>query len=126
MRQRRKKQVIKLDNFNALEGLMQETYNNACSQIIEANDIIKILTNDTEPEVVEDYAKIAKEKTSALKVKDSAIKIKLDLAKLQKEYLGKVNNKMDVNETVPVTDDDFERIRKELNEDKNLNDESEE
>lgn len=126
MRQRRRKQVIKLDNFNALEGLMQETYNNACSQINEAESIIKVLDTDTEPEVVEDYTKIAKEKTGALKVKDSAIKIKLDLAKLQKEYLGKINNQVQNNEHVPVSDDDFERIREELNRDKNSNDEKEE
>lgn len=126
MRQRRKKQVIKLDNFNALEGLMQETYNNACSQINEAESIIKVLDSDTEPEVVEDYTKIAKEKTGALKVKDSAIKIKLDLAKLQKEYLGKINNQAQNNEYVPVSDDDFERIREELNRDKDSNDENEE
>jgi hypothetical protein len=84
---RKKKQQIKVNNVNALEGLMQEVYNDACGQINDANRTINELKSSTTPEDVEDATKIAKTKIDAQKVKDSSIKIKLDLAKLQSDII---------------------------------------
>ena len=84
---RRKKQDIKINNDTSLEGLMQETYNDACKQINSAQGVITKLDNSTEAEDVEDAAKIAKATTDALKIKDSAIKLKLEVGKLQNEII---------------------------------------
>jgi len=84
---RKKKQQIKVNNTTALEGLMQEVYNDACGQINDANRTINELQSSTTPEDVEDATKIAKTKIDAQKVKDSSIKIKLDIAKLQSDIL---------------------------------------
>ena len=84
---RKKKQQIKVNNTTALEGLMQEVYNDACGQINDANRTINELQTSTTPEDVEDATKIAKAKIDAQKVKDSSIKIKLDIAKLQSDIL---------------------------------------
>jgi len=77
---RKKKQQIKVNNTTALEGLMQEVFN-------DANRTINELQSSTTPEDVEDATKIAKTKIDAQKVKDSSIKIKLDIAKLQSDIL---------------------------------------
>lgn len=66
---------------------MQETYNDACSQISDAQKVINVLVTSTTPEDVRDHAEIAGQRTNALKIKDSAIKIKLELAKLQNDIL---------------------------------------
>jgi len=84
---RKKKQQIKVNNTTALEGLMQEVYNDACTQINDANRTINELQTSTTPEDVEDATKIAKTKIDAQKIKDSSIKIKLDLAKLQSDII---------------------------------------
>ena len=84
---RKKKQQIKVNNTTALEGLMQEVYNDACGQINDANRTINELQTSTTPEDVEDATKIAKTKIDAQKIKDSSIKIKLDIAKLQSDII---------------------------------------
>lgn len=84
---RKRKQQIKVNNTTALEGLMQEVYNDACGQINDANRTINELQSSTTPEDVEDATKIAKTKIDAQKIKDSSIKIKLDIAKLQSDIL---------------------------------------
>ena len=84
---RKKKQQIKVNQTDSLENLMQETYNDACSQLLDAQKTINEMSNAAEPEDVSDYSIIAKERTNALKIKDSAIKIKLEIAKLQNDIL---------------------------------------
>ena len=90
---RKKKQEVKVNNVDSLEGLMQETYNDACLQIIEAQSFINELSTRTNPNDVDDATKIAKEKGGLLKIKDSAIRMKLELAKLQSDI---IKNKGDV------------------------------
>ena len=89
---RKKKQQIKVNNTTALEGLMQEVYNDACSQITDAQSTINVLVNSTTPEDVEDAVKIAKAKTDAQKIKDSGVKIKLEVAKLQSDIIKHSGN----------------------------------
>ena len=73
---RKKKQDVKINNTDSLEGLMQETYNDACLQINDAQKTINELTASATPTDVDDLTKIAKEKGGLLKIKDSAIKIR--------------------------------------------------
>ena len=94
---RKRKQDVKINNTNSLEGLMQETYNDACLQINEAQSTINELSASSTPTDVEDLTRIAKEKGNLLKVKDSAIRIKLELAKLQSDI---IKHKGDVESTV--------------------------
>ena len=84
---RRKSTDIKVNNNDSLEGLMQETYNDACLQINDAQRTINELGVSITPNDIDDLTKLAKEKAGLLKVKDSAIRIKLELAKLQADII---------------------------------------
>jgi hypothetical protein len=84
---RKRKQDVKVNDTESLEGLMQETYNDACLQINDAQKTINELATSANPTDVDDLTKIAKEKGGLLKIKDSAIRIKLELAKLQSDII---------------------------------------
>jgi hypothetical protein len=84
---RKRKQDVKVNDTESLEGLMQETYNDACLQINDAQKTINELATSATPTDVDDLTKIAKEKGGLLKIKDSAIRIKLELAKLQSDII---------------------------------------
>jgi len=123
---RRKKQEVKINNVDSLEGLMQETYNDVCLQIIDTQTSINELTKSTTPEDVDDITKIAKEKSNLLKVKDSAIRIKLELAKLQSDIIknrGDVDTALQERTDGKVSADDFKSIRELLLGDKDVNQE---
>lgn len=122
---RRKKQQIKTNNRHSLEGLLQEIYNDACSNINDAQKNINELTNSSEPEDVDDLTKIAKEKNNSLKVKDSAIRIKLEIAKVQTDIIkhsGDIQKTMDERNSGTVSLKDFKSIRKMIEESSNDND----
>lgn len=111
---RKKKQQIKVNNTTALEGLMQEVYNDACSQINDAQRTMNELTTSTTPADVDDVTKIAKAKTDALKVKDSGIKIKLDIAKLQSDIIkhgGNIEKGLEERYEGKASSHDFKNIR---------------
>lgn len=124
---RKRKQDVKVNNVDSLEGLMQETYNDACLQINDAQRTINELSTSATPEDIDDLTKIAKEKGGLLKVKDSAIRIKLELAKLQSDIL---KNKGDAETAISQrTDgkaslDDFKSIREMLKNDKDVQSDS--
>lgn len=125
---RKKRQQIKLDDTNALEGLLQEAYNDACANIVAAQNNINEMSNAAEPEDVDDLTKIAKEKTSALKIKDSAMRLKLEIAKLQSDIMkhkGNVQEAMSERTDGKVSLNDFKAIRK-MMEDKANSDNDEE
>lgn len=125
---RKKKQDVKVNNVDSLEGLMQETYNDACLQINDAQRTINELSISAVPEDVDDLTKIAKEKGGLLKVKDSAIRIKLELAKLQSDIL---KNRGDAEAAIQqrtegkASLDDFKSIREMLKNDKDIDSEVE-
>ena len=109
-----RKQSIKTNNIDSLEGLIQETYNDACANINDAQKTINELVNSVRPEDVDDATKIAKEKKNALKVKDSAIRIKLEIAKLQNDIIkhnGNAGEAINDKSGGNVTLDDFSKVR---------------
>ena len=122
---RKKKQDVKVNNVESLEGLMQETYNDACLQINDAQRTINELSASV-PQTeldVDDLTKIAKEKGSLLKVKEAGIRFKLELAKLQSDIL---KNRGDIDATMAERTshgapsmDDFKSLREALKRDKN-------
>lgn len=125
---RKKKQDVKVNNVDSLEGLMQETYNDACLQINDAQRSINELTTSATPQDVEDLTKIAKEKGGLLKVKDSAIRIKLELAKLQSDIIknrGDANSAIQERSEGKASLDDFKSIREMLKVDKDIIDDTE-
>jgi hypothetical protein len=125
---RKKKQDVKVNNVDSLEGLMQETYNDACLQINDAQRSINELTTSANPQDVDDLTKIAKEKGGLLKVKDSAIKIKLELAKLQSDILknrGDAESAIQQRSEGKASLDDFKSIREMLKNDKDVDTELE-
>ena len=74
---RKRKTDVKVNDNSSLESLMQETYNDACLQITDAQRVINELTTGVTPQDVDDHTKVAKEKAGLLKVKESGIRIKL-------------------------------------------------
>lgn len=118
---RKKKQDVKVNSTESLEGLMQETYNDACLQINEAQKFINELSSGAIPQDVDDHTKIAKEKANLLKMKDSGIRYKLELAKLQSDIL---KNRGDVESTISERSNgtaslsDFKSIREMIENDK--------
>jgi hypothetical protein len=46
---RKKKQQIKLNDSSAIEGLLQEIYNDACGNIVAAQNNINEMSNAAEP-----------------------------------------------------------------------------
>mgnify|MGYP005996322093 CR=1 FL=1 len=126
---RKKKQSIKVNNTTALEGLMQEVYNDACGQINDANRTISELKSSTTPEDVEDATKIAKAKIDAQKIKDSSIKIKLDIAKLQSDIIkhgGNEEKAVEERYEGKAQISDFKTIREIINNGGNVDENNEE
>lgn len=114
---RKKKNEVKVNNTESLENLMQETYNDACLQITDAQSSINILSTSATPTDIDDLTKIAKEKAGLLKVKDSAIRVKLELAKLQSDILknqGNVNAAISDRSGGSASLSDFKSIREML------------
>ena len=124
---RKRKQDIKINNTSSLEGLLQETYNDACLQINDAQSTINELSVSAIPQDVDEMTKIAKEKGGLLKIKDSAIRIKLELAKLQSDIIknsGDAESAISERTDGKVSVDDFKSIREMLKNDKAVNNES--
>ena len=114
---RKRKQDVKVNDTESLEGLMQETYNDACLQINDAQKTINELATSANPTDVDDLTKIAKEKGGLLKIKDSAIRIKLELAKLQSDIIknrGDVDSAVSERSNGAASLNDFKSIREML------------
>lgn len=119
---RKKKQDVKINSTDSLEGLCQEAYNDACAQINDAQRTINEMVNSANPVDVDDITKIAKGKVDALKIKDSAIKIKLEIAKLQNDILknnGDADAAIKTRSGGEVTLDDFTKVREMIKNGKN-------
>lgn len=119
---RRKKQEVKINDNQSLEGLLQETYNDACLQITDSQKAINELTTAAAtPEDVDDLTKVYKEKANLLKVKDSAIKVKLELARLQSDIIknnGNAETAISERSNGTASLKDFKSIREMLKNDK--------
>lgn len=115
---RKAKQKVEVNSSDSLQGIMQETYNDACLNIVHAQEAIDILKLSVTPIDVDDATKIAKEKGNLLKVKSDSIKIKLDLAKLQSDILkhnGDAAGAIKERSQGEASIDDFDSIREMLN-----------
>lgn len=124
---RKKKQEVKINSVNSLEGLCQEAYNDACGQINDAQRTINEMVNSANPVDVDDITKIAKGKIDALKIKDSAIKIKLEIAKLQNDILkngGDTEAAVRDRSNGSVSLDDFSKVREMIKNGSNNNTEN--
>lgn len=113
---RKTKQSVKVNNIESLEGLMQETYNDACLQISDAQKTINELSSNIigHEATIDDMVKIAKEKGGLLKVKESGIRLKLELAKLQSDIIksrGDVEAAVSERSNGTASFDDFKSIR---------------
>ena len=125
---RKRKQDVKVNNTESLEGIMQEVYNDACLNINEAQRTINELTTGATPDDVDDLTKIAKEKGNLLKVKDSAIRLKLDVAKLQSDIIknnGNAESAIQERSNGTATLNDFKSIREMFKQGHNKEDEFE-
>jgi hypothetical protein len=123
---RKKKQEVKVNNNESLEGLMQETYNDACLQINDAQKTINELSASATPVDIDDLTKVAKEKGGLLKIKDSAIRIKLELAKLQSDIIknrGDAEGAISERSNGSASLSDFKTIR-EMLKNKDVNDDN--
>jgi hypothetical protein len=126
---RKRKHDVKVNDNESLEGLMQETYNDACLQINDVQRTINELTTASNPDGVDDLTKIAKEKGNLLKVKDSAIRVKLEIAKLQSDI---IKNRGDANAAIAERADgkvslsDFKSIREMFKKGQNIDNELDE
>lgn len=126
---RKRKQDVKVNNTESLEGLMQEVYNDACLQINDAQRTINELSTSVTPDGVDDLTKIAKEKGGLLKIKDSGIRIKLEVAKLQSDIL---KNRGDADAAITERSNglaslnDFKSIRQMIKNSNNPTEEEEE
>ena len=120
---RKKKQKIKVNDTESLEGLLQETYNDACANITAAQSVINEIGNAAEPEDVDDYSKIAKAKVDGLKVKDSSMRMKMEIAKLQSDIIkhkGSSTEATNENGGGKVQLSDFKAVRKMMEENAKL------
>lgn len=113
---RKQKTTVKVNNIESLEGLMQETYNDACLQINDAQKTINELSNNVigQEATIDDMVKIAKEKGGLLKVKESGIRFKLELAKLQSDIIksrGDAEAAISERSNGTASLDDFKAIR---------------
>jgi len=96
---RKKSQTVKVNNLLSLEGVLQEVYNEACSNIKSAQEGINIIQTSAEPEDVDEFVKVAKAKTDFLKTKTDNVRVKLEVAKLQNDSLKHAGDlKADLND----------------------------
>ena len=124
---RKRKNEVKVNDVESLESLMQETYNDACLQINDAQKTINELSTNIigQEATIDDMVKIAKEKGGLLKVKESGVRIKLELAKLQSDIIksrGDVESAISERSNGTASLSDFKAIREMI---KNKPDESE-
>ena len=111
---RKRKQDVKVNDSDSLQGLMQEIYNDACLQITEAQTAITLLSVSTDPQDVDDHTKIAKEKANLLKIKDLGISKKLEVAKLQTILIKSNSDADSINKELSANKasiDDFKAVR---------------
>lgn len=106
---------IKLNDANNLRDLLQETYNLADSQIIQAQQEMARLSSATDLSecIMEEKGKYAKAMNDFLAIKDKAIGKKMDIAKLMSEvikYNGNVNDAINSGQ-IKETKIDFQSLR---------------
>lgn len=113
-RRGKKKTTIKFNDIMSIESVLQEVYLESCDNINDIQNTIAELKGAT-PNDVDDYVKIAKAKTDAIKEKSSNLKLKLDISRLQNDSIkhsGDIKTGLADTSGNDVKAENFSEIRK--------------
>lgn len=110
------KYKVVINNIDNVRDLLQQTYDLAEMQIVQAQNEINKLANSVQlqDEIMDQKAKYAKAINDYLKIKDNAISRKLEIARLLAEIckfngdVGKALSEGDVSQNMTF---DFSKIR---------------
>ena len=107
---------IKINDINNVRDLLQECYELADSQIIQAQNEINKLANSTrlQDEIMESKSKYAKARNDYLKIKNDAITRKLEISKLLTEIVkhnGSLEDTIKDKDATKGMSFDFSKIR---------------
>lgn len=110
------KYKIELNSNENLKNLLQETYELADAQLIQAQNEINKLSNSTnlQDEIMDAKQKYSKAINDYLSIKDKAIGKKLDIAKMLSEIIkhnGNVENTLSDSQAQKNTSFNFDKIR---------------
>lgn len=111
---------IELNSSENLKNLLQETYELADAQLVQAQNEINKLSNSTnlQDEIMDAKQKYSKAINDYLSIKDKAIAKKLDIAKMLSEiikYNGNVENALSDSQAQKNTSFNFDKIREIIN-----------
>jgi hypothetical protein len=107
---------IKINDINNVRDLLQECYELADSQIVQAQNEINKLANSTrlQDEIMESKSKYAKAINDYLKIKNDAITRKLEISKLLTEIVkhnGSLEDTIKDKDATKGMSFDFSKIR---------------
>ena len=107
---------IKINEINNVRDLLQECYELADSQIVQAQNEINKLANSTrlQDEIMESKSKYAKAINDYLKIKNDAITRKLEISKLLTEIVkhnGSLEDTIKDKDATKGMSFDFSKIR---------------
>lgn len=114
------KYKVELNSNNNLRQLLQETYQLADEQLIQAQREITKLSNATQlqEEIMDGKQKYAKAINDYLSIKDKAIGKKLEIAKMLSEIIkhnGNVENTLNDTQASKSTGINFDKIKELIN-----------
>jgi hypothetical protein len=112
---------IELNDLDNLRDLLQETYNLANEQIVQAQNEINKLSNATrlQDEAMDAKSKYSKAINDYLGMKDKAIAKKLDIAKILSDiysHNGNVKDAFEEGSNIKAMDFNFDDIKKMVDE----------
>ena len=107
---------IELNNAQNIQDLLQQAYNHADGQIIQAQNEINKLANATQlqNEVMDSKSKYAKSINDYLNIIDKSVSRKVEIAKLMTEILhhnGNVGGALDSSQSVGKQPLDLSKIK---------------
>lgn len=110
------KYKIKVNNLNNLNDLLQECYELANTQIVQAQNEINKLANSTrlQDEIMDSKSKYAKAINDYLKIKNDALSKKIEISKILCEiykHNGSLDDTSNGKETGKAMTFDFSKIR---------------
>lgn len=123
------KYKVELNSQDNLKNLLQETYELADAQLVQAQNEINKLANATnlQEEIMDAKQKYAKAINDYLSIKDKAIGKKLEIAKMLSEVIkhyGNVENTLNDTQSQKNTSLNFDKIRELITTNSNINNDS--
>lgn len=124
------KYKVELNSTSNLRQLLQETYQLADEQLIQAQREITKLSNATnlQDEIMDGKQKYAKAINDYLSIKDKAIGKKLDIAKMLSEIIkhnGNVENALNDSQATKNSSINFDKIKALINSQTNMDEDDE-